>query len=71
MSLLDISDEVELKNGRANPFGWSQQEIWYDGIRLGWIECGAVDLNIEGYTHKIIKEDKLTRLVIYKDIDGS
>lgn len=48
----DISDEVELKNSKSNPFGWSQHEVHHLGKRIGWIESGAPDLQ-EPYTFTI------------------
>ena len=59
----DISDEIELKNGKSNPFGWSQHEIWLTkningaslSERIGWVESGNFDL-VQGYTHKIVEE---------------
>lgn len=59
----DISDEIELKNGKSNPFGWSQHEIWWErkmngadiSESIGWVECGAFDLK-KGFTRKEIRE---------------
>lgn len=61
----DISDEIELKNGKSNPFGWSQHEIWItknvNGAllpeRIGWVESGAFDLK-PGYTYKTEELEK-------------
>jgi hypothetical protein len=36
----DVSDEIETKNGKANPFGWSQYEVHHRGKRIGWLESG-------------------------------
>lgn len=51
----DVSNSIELRNGKANPFGWSQYEIWRTDveapgldIRIGWLESGYLSL-IEGY----------------------
>ncbi len=51
----EISDDIELKNKKSNPFGWSQSEIHYDGERIGWIESGGFDMN-DGYLHTETKE---------------
>lgn len=37
---IDISDDITLENRKANPFGWSQSEIHYEGKRIGWLESG-------------------------------
>lgn len=49
----DISDSLELKNGKGNPFGWSQHELHYQGHRIGWLESGYPESFEGGYTWKI------------------
>ena len=51
----DISDNIELKNGKSNPFGWSQYEIHYQGRRIGWLENGDFDMD-DGFSAEIIEE---------------
>lgn len=51
----DISDDVELRNKKSNPFGWSQSEIWWQDKQIGWIESGGFDLN-DGFSHKEVIE---------------
>lgn len=59
----DISDEVELKNGKANPFGWSTADIyWTDStipnapaIKIGHHYCGDFELD-KGFSHKKVEE---------------
>jgi len=46
----DVSDDLELKNKKANPFGWSQSEIWHGEKQIGWIESGSIDLSDKDYT---------------------
>jgi len=66
----DVSNEIELKNEKGNPFGWSQQEMWHDGKRIGWIESGAVDINAPGYRFTLTPEgEKKTRLAVYRAMD--
>jgi len=36
----NISDEVELTEGKANPFGWSQYRMMYGVEFVGWLESG-------------------------------
>ena len=40
MKKIDISDDVEFKNGRANGLGWVQEEVWYRGQKIGWLVSG-------------------------------
>ncbi len=63
--MIEISDDIELRNGKSNPFGWSQHEIWYDNQRIGWIESGDIDLN-DGYTYTEEKDNNRTRVKIFK-----
>ncbi len=63
---VDISDEVEFKNGRGNPFGWSQEEIWYKGTRIGWLESGSLDMDEPFYSSEEVKiSENKTRGIIY------
>lgn len=66
--MLDISNDIELKNGKSNPFGWSQEEVHYEGKRIGFLECGAFDMD-EGYSVDSKKEGDVTRVFIYKDYE--
>lgn len=43
----DVSSELHLKNGKANPFGWSQYEVWHNDKQIGWLESGALDISKE------------------------
>ena len=51
----EISDDIEIKNQKSNPFGWSQSEIWYKRKRIGFIESGGFHMD-EGYLHTKEKE---------------
>jgi hypothetical protein len=65
----DISYEIELKNGKANPFGWSQSEVWHEGKRIGFLYCGEFTDFGPGYSTEIKKVDEKTvRGIIYKEI---
>jgi hypothetical protein len=72
---IDISDEIKLGEGKANPFGWSQYKILYNGEEIGWFENGEPKL-ITGYTWFIISSndpplipDREDDLVIENDSD--
>ena len=52
----DISDDVELVNGRALPGGWSQHEIHYADERIGWLESGYPSDFREGFTYTLTEE---------------
>jgi hypothetical protein len=63
----DIVEGIELRNGKANPFGWSQHEVWlveHGGETMiehmiGGLECGVPFGMAEGYGFRIEKvEDK-------------
>lgn len=43
----DVSNELHLKNGKANPYGWSQYEVWHNEKKIGWLESGALDIDKE------------------------
>lgn len=65
---VDISDEVELKNGRSNPFGWSVQDIYHLGARVGEVYCGEPKIDAPGYSFTLRKESKTqTRCRIFFD----
>lgn len=67
MVKVDISDEIELKNGRANACGWSQKEVWHDGKQIGWLYCGELKDFVDGYSFEIKEIDsKTVRGIIYK-----
>lgn len=50
---IDVSEDIEGRNHRSNPFGWSQIEIWHEGNRIGWIESGYPMDFIEGYDAEV------------------
>ena len=70
---LDISNEVSLENGKANPFGWSVKEIHYQGKYIGMIYCGHPQDFEPGFSFEMVDEGKndegknVTRLIIYKE----
>ncbi len=59
----DISEEIRLKNGRSNPFGWSTADIfrerWVGGAvveeKIGSHYCGGITLDA-GYTVREVEE---------------
>lgn len=61
---VDIVEGIELKNGKANPFGWSQHEVWlreqagedYVEYQIGGIDCGTPFGLIEGFGYRIERE---------------
>jgi hypothetical protein len=68
MARRDVSDEIELKNGKANPFGWSTYDIFHCGGKIGNLYCGEPRDFIKGYSYELKKEDeKTTRLIVYWD----
>ena len=67
----DVSSEVETKNGKGNPSGWSYYELWHNNKQIGCMNCGFVEIKHPDYFHTEIKEPKagggtLTRVTIWK-----
>lgn len=60
----DISNDVSLEKHKANPFGWSQAEVHYQGKRIGWMENGAFMDFEHGYSFKeeLISQDEYNKL---------
>ena len=62
---LEISDDIELRDGRALPGGWSQHRIVHvyeiNGIPLedfvGWLESGLPSDFKEGYRYEVVPDD--------------
>lgn len=57
----DVSDEVDLINGKSNPFGWSQHEVHHNGRKIGLLESGSFHPNKElNYTAEVreLSEDE-------------
>lgn len=60
----DIEEGIELRNGKANPFGWSTYEVWlteHGGETLveyciGTLYCGEPKDLIEGIGYRIQKD---------------
>jgi hypothetical protein len=63
---IDVSNECEFKEGKANPFGWSQYEVHHGGRRIGWIESGNPMHFVEPYSYELVPEGSNVRLVVWK-----
>lgn len=69
ISWMDISDDIELRNGKANPFGWSQSEIFYKDESIGWLYCGEPTDFKDGYKYEVKNLGKeIKQCLIYKRI---
>jgi len=70
---IDVSDDIELKNRKSLPTGWSQSEVWHDGKRIGWFESGYPMDFKSPYSFELKEEGKnsegqeVTRCIIYKE----
>ncbi len=64
----DCSDEVEFKNGKATPFGWSTAELWHNGEQIGDHYCGDVKITHPQYSFSITPEGSNKRLTIFCEI---
>lgn len=61
----DCGDEVELRNGKANPFGWSTAELWHNEERIGDQYCGAITITHPDYRYTIEPEGDHKRLRVF------
>jgi hypothetical protein len=60
----DITEGIDLRNGKANPFGWSTYEVWLtepagmimDEHKIADLYCGEVKNLAEGYSFRIEKD---------------
>ena len=64
----DISDQIELKDGKANPFGWSQYRMEWNGETLGWLESGSPSITAENIqmAEFVDPSDKLKHVFFFK-----
>lgn len=68
MMKVDISDEVEFKNGKGNPFGWSVSDIYHLGAKVGGMYCGEPTVDAPGYSLTLTDEGEgVTRCRIFFD----
>jgi len=64
----DVSDEIELKNGRANPWGWSSHDIYHKGGKIGTLYCGFPEIKHPHYQGEVVRvNEKTKRLVVWWD----
>ena len=60
---VDILDGIDLRNGKANPFGWSTYEVWLTepageadiDYKIGDLYCGEPINLIPGFGFRIEK----------------
>lgn len=52
----DVSAAIELRNGKANPFGWSQYELWHGNKRIGFLESGSVEITDDPFKEYVVEE---------------
>jgi hypothetical protein len=64
--MIDVSNEIEFKNGKGNPFGWSTSEIYISDTPIGTNYCGDINITDSRYSYEIINvSPKLKRLKVY------
>lgn len=61
----DVSNEVELKNGRGLP-GWSAGDIVHQGQKIGTHYCGSIKIEHPDYNFEQKTDGNVTRVTIYK-----
>lgn len=62
----DISEEIELKNGRKRDH-YLHSEIHHEGKMIGSLENGEPVNFIEGYSFRVTKEGETKRVTIFQD----
>jgi len=55
---VDVTEECSFKNGRGNPFGWSQHELWHADRLIGTVDSGDVQLSAAGYTWETTEDEE-------------
>lgn len=65
MAQRDCTDEVEQRNGKANPFGWSTAEFWHNDERIGGHYCGEITITHPEYRFTVEPEGDHLRLRIF------
>ena len=63
---VDILEGIELRNGKANPFGWSTYEVWLTEpggemlieYQIACLYCGEPRDLAEGFGFRIEREEK-------------
>jgi len=58
---VDLVEGIELRNGRANPWGWSVYEVWYTDpgyevpveLCIGRLYCGEPQGLMEGFGYRV------------------
>ena len=63
---VDVSDDIKLGDGAANPFGWSSYPLIHierHGMaevetQFGYLYCGEPDQLIEGYEAEVVEDGK-------------
>lgn len=61
----DITEGIELRSGKANPFGWSTYEVWLTerggedwlDFKIGDLYCGEPTLMAKGFGYRIERAD--------------
>lgn len=62
---VDITEGLELRNGRSNPWGWSTHEVWVTElggeceveVKIADLYCGEPKNVIEGYGFRYEGDD--------------
>ncbi len=44
---MDISDEITLKDGKANPWGWSYYRMDWNGEKIGDLNSGCPEITAD------------------------
>lgn len=66
----NVSDDIELKDGKANPFGWSYYRMEWKKETVGYIHAGYPELEGKNWqmTKVVDPEDNLTHYFFFKGL---
>jgi hypothetical protein len=71
MPIIFMLDEIEFKNAKWSPFGHSQEEIWYEGERVGLIVSDKIKVGEPRYYSKIMDNGDGKTVKVYFEDDDS
>ncbi len=65
MSERECTEELDFRNAKSNPFGWSHAEIYHNDERIGSQHCGEFKIDHSAYRLTLTPEGKNTRVRVF------
>lgn len=64
----DVSNEIKLKDGKGNPYGWSYYRMEWNGETVGHINSGSPSISGENWqmVESVDPVDKMTHFFFFK-----